>query len=278
MEEGDPKDIYENIRNELMVVGRGGFPGPGNRPTNAPPRGSARALAGEFLRVLDAKGHVLPAGPESPRKPGPSKHRRFDDLLDQLGQYLDKLGPQQVGYLAPAADDERVQLHEVVVTRISDPAGVALGALVFSAPMFDERLGDSEKIHEGASDILSGIWLEGEEHVHSRTIPPPVRPILAAHLTAEARVSPEREETFVMSAGADRSWSFTARSIRVRPFPAPIRFGCIPPEWSHPARIADAISASAPSVCGASCSAPGRKSPSLRELGAATQEAGGQST
>ena len=160
-EEAEPGDIYQNARDVLLAPGQAP---PGavlkKNPKTTAPGFIVRSLSGNFLRILDAKGKVL-LSEELRQKHGPFPPRRrvYEEQLVAVGQALDKLDVQQVGYLAPQVETERLQLLEVIVTKVIDQANSqTLGAVVLGFPLFDP----GEMVLKEMSEILSGIWLEGQ--------------------------------------------------------------------------------------------------------------------
>lgn len=241
LEEEALKRLYEDADHELKSLRpgmtlKGGSPAdrkrPGGKPTlpgrgaleairkNSPGVTAASQMAGSLTRnyfFLDAKGHVLkPPGPG----PGPGlgsrvPRRRVEDKIAALGQSIDKLEFQQVGYLAPETDNDRVQLHEVIVTKISEPtADQALGALVLFSPLFDP----DERILQEMSQILSGIWLENE--IHSRFIAETNRALLARLVTQELLRSTQGTNTFEVQFNGEPHRVFYRLLNPDSPFPA----------------------------------------------------------
>ena len=211
--EGDVKDIYKNADQELESLRARTTPGKGRaddrrttQRTASPPNrsGPARRNSSDLLShgqadrapirnylVLDAKGRVLkPSGPAPGAGPR-GVRRQFEDKLAVLGQAMDKFDFQQVGYLAPEIETNRVQLNEVIVTKINDPnTAETLGALVLRVPLFDPE----EQTMNEMSAILSGIWLESE--IHSRTIPEAMREPVARLVAGELQRSTQGRDTF----------------------------------------------------------------------------------
>ena len=169
-------------------LGGGGLGGGGSGAGGGGPGGPGSGQRGNpvmFLRVLDLDGAALPSPERSPlRGLQNAQNQRHEEQLAGVGRALRRLESQQVGYLSGEADDRRVPLLEVVVTRIpAAGSGELLGALVVGSAMFDP----AEKAMMEMSHILSGLWLDGQ--LHTRTIPEAMRGPLAECLE---RAGPER--------------------------------------------------------------------------------------
>jgi class 3 adenylate cyclase len=196
--EDDPTDVYQNARDVLLAPGQGALTaGPRRNANTNAPGPILRSINANFLRILDAKGQVL--APDDPRQRRPfmqARRRAYEDQLAVVGKALDKLEVQQVGYLAPQMETGRVQLLEIIVTKVIDPADAqTLGAVVLGFPLFDP----GEITLKEMSEILSGIWLEGQ--IHSRTIAESMRAPLTRHLATEIGGTNHSEDTFVLELG-----------------------------------------------------------------------------
>ncbi len=150
----------------------------------AGPRPSQRAA---FFRFLDFRGQVLntPKGVDVGMS-HPTGRQHLKEQLAALAKLLQEPAPQQVGYLAPPAQDGRHVLLEVVFTKIMDSlTEEPLGALVIGFPMSESVPAPDPDASSTASvnQIKSGIWLE--QQLHARSIPESARPAVAQELTAQ---------------------------------------------------------------------------------------------
>jgi class 3 adenylate cyclase len=194
LEKNNVKDIYDDVWDVSDQPGQGGLrqlrrTTPGQPAPGAP----GRSMNEIFVRVLDANGKVL--HPVDPRAGivTPAGKRRLESQLGFIRKSIDNLEAQQVGYLAPELGPGRTMLREVIVTRIVHPAtGKTLGALVLGFPL----PGLGETVMKEMSEILSGIWLEGQ--IYSRTIPEELREPLARQLAQEIKISEQPREAFIV--------------------------------------------------------------------------------
>ena len=143
LEERDVDDMYQNALTELEGI----LDQPGASLEN--PSDVVRA---SFFRFLDAEGKILP--PEN-HPAGLTDQPSLHEALSTMGKVLRDEDDQAVGYIALARGNQPTVLRQVVLTKIRNPNGGNLGALVVGFPM--GNLQDSEIDHAGA--IKSGIWL-----------------------------------------------------------------------------------------------------------------------
>ncbi|MHB9007031.1 MAG: adenylate/guanylate cyclase domain-containing protein [Limisphaerales bacterium] len=245
---GDPQQILSTAREALAAVltesfrnasrtnasrndaGRMEAPPPGPNPDQPPPLETVRGAPGEmrgrgrqggpggggfgFLRVLDANGEVL-RGEEIPatRRPSDRRDQMFDDQLASLGRSLHTWDVQQVAYLAPMDESRSSTLLEVVVTRVIDlETDRTLGAVVMGSPLFDR----AEEMRD-LSEILSGIWLDGQ--LHTRTVPEDLRGPLTTRLQQETAGEAAIEKDFVVTRGGETFRAFLRLMNPDSPFP-----------------------------------------------------------
>jgi signal transduction histidine kinase len=143
LEERDVDDAYRNALTELEGI----LEQPGASPGDSPD-----VVRASFFRFLDAGGRILP--PEN-HPAGLTDQPTLDEALSTMGQLLREDDEQTVSYIALARGNQPTALRQVVLTKVRDPNGRSLGALVVGFPI--GRLQDSEVDHTGA--IRSGIWL-----------------------------------------------------------------------------------------------------------------------
>jgi class 3 adenylate cyclase len=190
------EDIYANAKDALGAAGQGPLR-LGARPQSEPtgPAQPGRPMGEVFLRILDAKGQILQ--PPREQKVGAAPlvaRRRLDRQLAFVGEAMFILVAQQTGYLAPEQEGSTQPLLEVIVTKISDSTThQTLGALVLGFPLPDL----AERTMREMSDILSGIWLDGE--IHSRSIPEAQRASLAKLVGDEIKRSALPRDSFVVN-------------------------------------------------------------------------------
>jgi class 3 adenylate cyclase len=132
-------------------------------------RGSRRPRA-SYHGFLDAKGKVI--APPSAERAGfdlPENRKRFEEQMafGRRALQADDEHAQEIGYLPPPnAKDASAQPHEVVLTRIFDPATrELLGALVVGFPLPETE----QRAMVRLSQIFSGIFVA--DRLYSRTFP-----------------------------------------------------------------------------------------------------------
>jgi class 3 adenylate cyclase len=145
--------------------------------------------------LLDEHGAVIP--PSATKRPAMRRGRKDLDLqLQTLAAAMKGKEQQHVGYLAPATDSGDTRLHEVILTKIVDPADdTVLGALVLGFPVSPE----SEKSLSRLSQIQSGILLDGEIYSTFKTIPESTRPLIAAAVTNALKGGEVAETKFTLN-------------------------------------------------------------------------------
>lgn len=148
LEERDFDDLYRNALPELQAV----FAEPNSNQLEFP---SVRA---SFFRFFDANGTVVPAA-EYPA--GLTDEKTLDEALAPMGRVLSEVDEQSVGFIALRRGHQLGTLRAVVLTKIDDWKGRALGALVLGFPI---KLVQPSGAEQNFS-IKSGIWLNQELYV-----------------------------------------------------------------------------------------------------------------
>jgi signal transduction histidine kinase len=151
LEERDVDDMYQNALTEFEGI----LEDSDGSPASSPEVGRA-----SFFRFLDADGAILP--PEH-HPAGLIDQPSLDEALSTMGKVLRENDEQAVGYIALARGNQPTALRQVVLTKIRDPSGRSLGALVVGFPI--GRLQDSDVDRAGA--IKSGIWLNQRLYIEN---------------------------------------------------------------------------------------------------------------
>lgn len=175
MEAGDTRRMYETAADELRDVIRpmGQGPGPRDRMLNLRRNAPVadRAMQATYLRLLDAEGNeLIPPVREGPlaRLVGPKMDQRKLPAATQqfYSRLLEEPEVQHIGYLTPSMENARVQLIEVVATKVIDSfSDSVMGVILMGFPV----LNTSEEIMERMTGLRSGIWLDGA--LYSKSIP-----------------------------------------------------------------------------------------------------------
>jgi len=191
LKKGDSAKVYEIVINGLSGVASLRGQRAQARAMNATAAETAGMRAGTFIRMLDAKGDILP----SPDMKGGALQRtarkRLERQLAAVQEAMNKLEAQQVGFLSRELPNGKTNLLEVIVTRIADSdTHQTLGALVLGTPFLDA----SENAMKLMSHIQSGIWLENE--IYSQTVPAGVREELSKRLAEQIKGGVQPEDTF----------------------------------------------------------------------------------
>jgi len=151
LEERDVDDMYRNALTELEGI----LEQPGDSAASQSEVGRA-----SFFRFLDAEGEVLPPeGHPAGLIDQPSLH----EALSAMGKVLREADDQAVGYIALARSNQPAALRQIVLTKIRDPGGRALGTLAVGFQI--GHLQDSESGRTGA--IQSGIWLNQRLYIEN---------------------------------------------------------------------------------------------------------------
>lgn len=151
LEERDVDDLYQNALTEL----EGTLDASGTSPESAP-----EVTRASFFRFFDADGFILP--PEN-HPAGLTDQRSLQESLSSMGRLLRPEDDQAVGFIALARGNRPTALRKVVVTKIRDPNGRNLGALVVGFPI--SHFEDTE--NDRARAIKSGIWLSQRLYIES---------------------------------------------------------------------------------------------------------------
>ncbi|MEN3369889.1 MAG: hypothetical protein V7609_2032 [Verrucomicrobiota bacterium] len=143
LEERDVDDLYQNALTALEgILDR----------ADAATENAPEVTRASFFRFLDADGLILP--PE--RHPvGLIDQPTLDESLSSLGKMLRQEDDQAVGFVALARGNRPAALRKVVLTRLRDPNGRTLGAMVVGFPI--NHFEDTE--NDRARAIKSGLWL-----------------------------------------------------------------------------------------------------------------------
>jgi class 3 adenylate cyclase len=171
-------DLYKVLQSELRRPGSGFGP---RGPSSGGPNGSNNrgGGGGPFSLFLDDEGKAL-QNTETNRFRNTASPRDLEHQVENLGKAMRAVEQQQVGYLAPAIEATNARLHEVILTKIIDPAtDHILGALVLGFPVSDQ----SDRALSKMSQIQSGVLLDGE--IHSSFIPENARALIAAQVGAQ---------------------------------------------------------------------------------------------
>lgn len=151
LEERDVDDLYQNALTEL----EGTLDASGTSPESAP-----EVTRASFFRFFDADGFILP--PEN-HPAGLTDQPSLQESLSSMGRLLRPEDEQAVGFIALARGNRPTALRKVVVTKIRDPNGRNLGALVVGFPI--SHFEDTE--NDRARAIKSGIWLSQRLYIES---------------------------------------------------------------------------------------------------------------
>ena len=138
LQKKNPKDIYDTLYNEpsfASVAGLVRLPRPFLKARELMPA----SLPGEvFVRVLDAQGAIVNP-PDARTTPALRVERaHLDRQLAFVTGAFTNLDEREVGFLAPATETGLHLLHEIVVTKVTDPdTRTPLGALIVGVPFRD---------------------------------------------------------------------------------------------------------------------------------------------
>jgi signal transduction histidine kinase/CheY-like chemotaxis protein len=151
LEERDVDDLYRNAVTELEGI---------LDHSGASPENASEVTRASFFRFFDAEGVVL--SPEN-HPAGLTDQPALHEALSSMGKVLRQDNDQAVGFIALARGNRPAALRKVVLTKIRDPSGRTLGALVVGFPI--THLEDTETDRAGA--IKSGIWLNERLYIEN---------------------------------------------------------------------------------------------------------------
>lgn len=193
LRKGDSSSAYEFVIKALSGVGAL-RPARGQRAqvrtANLSAEEQAGMRLGTLIRLLDARGTILPAPDAKGRTLLQAARKRLEHQLAAVQETMDKLEGQQVGFLSRELPNGKTNLLEIIVTRIADTNGQTLGALVLGTPFLDY----SETAMKRMSRIQSGIWLDS--CIYSDTISPVARDDFAKRVEQQFKLSGQPEDTF----------------------------------------------------------------------------------
>ncbi|MEW6306851.1 MAG: adenylate/guanylate cyclase domain-containing protein [Verrucomicrobiota bacterium] len=177
--EGDNEQLYRVAEDELRDILPGG-------PL-------ARVLPGRmtaaYFRLLDAQGREI----QPPRGLQRINPKVTEQMVNFYGGLMQEAEAQQVGYVAPLADNRRATMFEVLFTKVVDAVErETLGGMVLLFRM-DEF---NERTMERFGQIKSGILVQ--EHFHTRTIPEAIHETLAKGVSARLKEKPETRGAYTM--------------------------------------------------------------------------------
>jgi class 3 adenylate cyclase len=186
IEEHDTALLYQIASDELREVMSPDIPLRALRPAT-------------FFRVLDAEGRVL--APADLRAGAVADAHDWEGALSRAARAMPANDRQGFGYLALATSDGR-DLHEVVLTRITDPVRRrALGVLAIGFPL-------PEATAIGKAAVRTAVWLSGE--LYSNALPPAARREIARVLADDS--SPPAGELVVTLDGVPHRLLYRALS------------------------------------------------------------------
>ncbi len=191
LKKGDAAQVYELVDHGLSSITSLRGQRAQARASGATAAESAGLRAGTFIRVLDAKGTILPSPDMKGGASQQAARKRLERQLAAVQDAMNKLEVQQVGFLSRENSAGKTNLLEVIVTKIADPnTQQTLGALVLGTAFFDT----SENEMKQMSHIQSGIWLENQ--IYSQTIPAGVREELSKRLAEQIKGDGHRADAF----------------------------------------------------------------------------------
>jgi class 3 adenylate cyclase len=214
LRKGDAAKVYQIATGDLTEVSilRGGR----NVAAKAGTLEEAGLRAGTFVRVLDARGEILRAPNARINRNQQATRKKLEEQLAQVQKSLDSLDSQQIGFLSREAQNGRVNLWEMMVTKIADPTNNrTMGALVVGMLFIDAA--ESAMNQMSQKTIQSGILLE--DKIHSKTIPDAVQAELLKDVQAEIKRHEKPRETFQITLGGTPQRVFLQLLNPDSPFP-----------------------------------------------------------
>ncbi len=166
LEERDIEDLYQNALTELQ-----GILHTKNSPVD---KGDLEIPRASFFRFFDANGSVLP--PPVEFSSGSTDIESLDATLAPMGQAVQHVEQQTVGYIPFARGNDLTALREVVLTKIPDWEGKNLGALVLGFPVQNIFTSSAQ------NDLTNnGIWLK--DRLYLKGLNEPDRHLLAQQIS-----------------------------------------------------------------------------------------------
>ena len=156
LEEHDTEDLYQNALTELQsILGRSA----NNAITDR-----KNEIRADFFRFFDSNGALLDPGPDLVDAAGDIP---FKEALAPVAVAVRNLANQGVGFIAVGTGDRPSALRHVVITKIGDWNGKALGALIIGFPIENMR---GPKDATGR-EIESGLWMSGQLYTNHLSAP-----------------------------------------------------------------------------------------------------------